>query len=266
MPVLVDASKLPRHNPRIPAEAVSAARQSIGSRVEVGLCSHTVGAWYGWGGSGAHAWNLWLSIAPERKHAGDRNPPAGALVFYAGGKYGHVALALGDGRIVTTDLPTSGRIGVTELNAPEHAWRYTYAGWSVPHFPQAWGPIGPGKPAPVVLVPVTPPANPERGGSTNPHAPLVHLSLLRPEQHSPDVRLLQRALRTVLWHAHGSAFLRRVNPSGATGYYGAETVALVRSVQRLYGFTGRDVNGIIGWRAADRLGRSAGSASFGLVR
>ena len=55
----------------------------------------------------------WDRTPAARRRAGDRNPPAGALVFFdlavAGipGRPGHVGISLGGDRFVSTDWPTA---------------------------------------------------------------------------------------------------------------------------------------------------------------
>lgn len=74
-------------------------------------------------GSAIAAWN-----GNPTKHPNDRRPPYGAIVYYAAnagnGYYGHAAMSLGDGRIVSNNVGangtvnhTSGAIGITTLDA-----------------------------------------------------------------------------------------------------------------------------------------------------
>lgn len=76
--------------------------------------------------SAAKAW-----YAADRKHAGDKKPPAGVPVFWTGGSqgYGHIALSLGNGMIRTTDRPT-GRVGTVELGYIQTYWGQKYMGWT----------------------------------------------------------------------------------------------------------------------------------------
>jgi cell wall-associated NlpC family hydrolase len=67
----------------------------------------------------------------------DRQPPIGALVFWeTGGPYGHVAVYVGGGRIVSNDLhdqyPGEGGVYLVDLAAVEAEWGATYLGWSPP--------------------------------------------------------------------------------------------------------------------------------------
>lgn len=64
------------------------------------------------------------------KHPNDRNPPAGAPVYYRGGQYGHIAISVGGGRIRSTDCHTSGMVSEQPLDWPEKNWGYPYLGWT----------------------------------------------------------------------------------------------------------------------------------------
>lgn len=56
----------------------------------------------------------------------------GALVFYEGGEYGHVAICAEDsGVIFTTDLPNKGKVGRVDVNAPVKDWGMTLLGYTV---------------------------------------------------------------------------------------------------------------------------------------
>lgn len=55
--------------------------------------------------------------------------PVGAIVFWKGGKHGHVAVKTYLGTIWTNDLPVTGLIGRVAFSDPETKWGYTYTGW-----------------------------------------------------------------------------------------------------------------------------------------
>lgn len=76
-------------------------------------------------GSAAEAW-----AGAAVRHAGDRNPPKGAPVFYSGGQHGHIALSVGEGKVRTTDRPSSGVVSTVALDDCERAWGYPYLGWT----------------------------------------------------------------------------------------------------------------------------------------
>lgn len=64
----------------------------------------------------------------------DNHPPAGALVFYGGGKDGHVALSLGDGQIITTWGFIGQRYDIRETGL--RSFSNPYYGWS--DAPASW--------------------------------------------------------------------------------------------------------------------------------
>lgn len=82
------------------------------------------------GDGDADAVDGWKSC--KRKHAGDRNPPAGVPVFWEGGRkgYGHVGISLGNRTFRGTDSPTPGLVGTVMLDWPEDHWGLSYLGWA----------------------------------------------------------------------------------------------------------------------------------------
>jgi hypothetical protein len=56
--------------------------------------------------------------------------PAGAPVYWAGGKHGHIALSVGGGRVRSTDWPRKGSVGEVDIDEMTRVWRLTYRGWS----------------------------------------------------------------------------------------------------------------------------------------
>lgn len=110
-------------------EAVANARRV--DRYESGMClmyvrdeAWRIGALYS---SAIDAWH-----GAVHRHPGDRTPPLGAPMFYAGGSYGHVVVCVrhDDGRIRSTDMPSSGVVSEGALTWPETAWGSDYLGWT----------------------------------------------------------------------------------------------------------------------------------------
>lgn len=93
-----------------------------------GLCLKVTRGWLGIPAHYYDAATAWANAV--HKHPGDRTPPPGAPVFYAGGKHGHIALALGSDQIRTTDAPSAGRVSTQSLAWPEEHWGLTYLGWT----------------------------------------------------------------------------------------------------------------------------------------
>jgi hypothetical protein len=83
-----------------------------------------IGSFYA---SAIDAWN-----GAKYKHPGDRNPPKGAAMYYSGGKYGHIVIAVGEpgGRMRSTDCTSATRVNDADINWPVNAWGDKYLGWS----------------------------------------------------------------------------------------------------------------------------------------
>lgn len=83
--------------------------------------------------------------------------------------------------------------------------------------------------------------------------PVVKLSNVRVGKKNSQVKRVQTGLRN-----RGAAY-RKLNPSGATGYYGTQTKRMVQRYQRSLGFRGRDADGRIGCTSLKRLNKANGS-------
>ncbi|GAA1581186.1 hypothetical protein GCM10009789_38820 [Kribbella sancticallisti] len=76
-------------------------------------------------------------VATNNAHRGDRHPPTGALVFWeTGGPYGHVAVYVGGGQIVSNDIgdevPGEGGVYLVDFGLIESKWGAMYLGWTPP--------------------------------------------------------------------------------------------------------------------------------------
>lgn len=116
-----------------------------------GHCAHVVACAYGSksganespGGGAYSGWNAfegWLATAEKYRRDGRNmdDPPRGALCFWKGGKYGHVAISNGRGKIWGNDAPTNARIGLVPLPWFASHWGYTYVGWVWPDEVAGW--------------------------------------------------------------------------------------------------------------------------------
>lgn len=73
-------------------------------------------------------WN-WVKHS-EHAH---RKPRVGDLVFWSGGRYGHVAVYMGRGKIMSSDVFGSTTHRVGPFTAPATRWGQVYAGaWTPP--------------------------------------------------------------------------------------------------------------------------------------
>jgi hypothetical protein len=98
------------------------------------MCDNFVANMYGFSSSGYNtAYDNWKATPASLKHAGDMNAPAGALMYWGGGD-GHVAISLGNGSIVSTDINGSGTVGTAPASAISSKWGKPYLGWAYPFF------------------------------------------------------------------------------------------------------------------------------------
>jgi len=134
-----DTDKLPGAD-----AAVAKAMRLVGSRGYYQLCAR-LGANI-WGRpragyiSAAEQWTRMVATGNARPD--DRRPPVGALLFWAtDGPYGHVAVYVGNGRIVSNDIndraPGEGGVYLVEIGLIESEWNATYLGWAPPVYPSA---------------------------------------------------------------------------------------------------------------------------------
>jgi uncharacterized protein YraI len=114
------------------SSAISWARARVGSTAWEGWCERFVANAYGRSTAGfASAKAHWNDAVARGRARTDRNPPAGALVFwnswYQGVNYGHVGISLGSGNVIATSV--YGRVGTTSLGHFAN-----YLGWVSPYF------------------------------------------------------------------------------------------------------------------------------------
>lgn len=124
----------------MPVDGIAAARTLQGFAP---LAHHGACLFYVWRAYDAHgadtqrtartaleAWNL-----TDDRRPGDRNPPPGVPVWFGrrtrdGDMAGDVVISLGDGRVVATDQPTWGKVGVTTIAGRQALIGREYLGWS----------------------------------------------------------------------------------------------------------------------------------------
>lgn len=121
------------------SRAVDWARTQIGQttyggHIWSGWCELFVESAYGTSGRYASA----MANYTARKNAGqistDGNPPAGALVFYSWGGYGHVGISVGGGQVISTQGDGSVALavkqhGLTDLGLPYLGWAWAESSW-----------------------------------------------------------------------------------------------------------------------------------------
>lgn len=103
----------------------------------VGMCDNFVANMYGYSSSGYEtAVKNWMGTPSGLRHPGDWNAPAGALMYWGGGRTGagHVAISLGNGRIISTDATGPGVVAQIDARVPTDKWGHQYLGWATPYF------------------------------------------------------------------------------------------------------------------------------------
>ena len=120
-------------------EAVARALRLVGRHGYYQLCARLAANIWGRSRAGYHsAAEQWQQmVATGNAHPDDRQPPVGALVFWqTGGPYGHVAVYVGNGRIVSNDIndrvPGEGGVYLVDFSLIESKWNATYLGWAPP--------------------------------------------------------------------------------------------------------------------------------------
>lgn len=103
-------------------------------------------------------------LRPQGAAAGVAAAPAGALVFFSWGVYGHVGISLGDGRMVH-----AGSVVKVDAVPRGSYWGTRYLGWV--SAPGSWPGRPPAAPAPQPAAPPAPAAQPAPSTSPAPSAP-----------------------------------------------------------------------------------------------
>lgn len=127
--------------PRSVDEVIAWGRDQIKNPTQdwTGKCQSFCRQSYGvraWAPSAITAWN---KIPARHKHQGGKpsEAPRGALIYFAGGQFGHVSLAIGKkthDKCLSNDYVRHGQINVAPRDFPR--WGLRYVGWSL------WTPFG----------------------------------------------------------------------------------------------------------------------------
>ncbi|GAA0597778.1 hypothetical protein HPO96_20800 [Kribbella sandramycini] len=134
LPAGTDAGSLPGAD-----AAVGRALRLVGGHGYYQLCARLAANIWGRPRSGYYSaavqWRHMVETGQARR--GDRSPPVGALLFWdTGGVFGHVAVYIGGGQIVSNDIGDSvaGEGGVYQVpfERIESQWGSRYLGWSPP--------------------------------------------------------------------------------------------------------------------------------------
>lgn len=117
-------------NPRSAQAAVRWALGQVGVVRDNGYCLRFVNLAYGRASGPPSAYLVWTRSHPGLHHTRG-TPPAGAVVVWSsaiGGGHGHIAISLGDGRMVTT---TDGPVSIRRIQGFADS---AYLGWMPPYF------------------------------------------------------------------------------------------------------------------------------------
>jgi len=212
---------------RIGAAATKWAR-GVGSWRPTGMCQQFTRSAFGVGAYYGTASKAWANAKHKHPTRNTSSIPAGVPVFWTGGSrgFGHAAVSIGGGLCRSTDWPRAGSVGTARISDIERVWGHRLVGWTED----------------INRVRVYAPKPKAAEGSKN-----VRLSNLRKGEKNADVADLQRHLRR-------QEGLPKLNPAGVTGFYGDETVAMVRAFQRSQGWKGADADGKMGPHTARLLG------------
>lgn len=130
------------NNPRSVSEAISWAKNHSGAKSTAewhNMCLALTAVIYGWNASNVpHAIDHYTVVPASMRHDGDRRPPRGALMYWdTGHRSGHIAVYIGDGKIVSNDVKRNHYVDIVPADAPEKKWGARYVGWTPPVFPRA---------------------------------------------------------------------------------------------------------------------------------
>lgn len=202
------------------AEAFAERGTLFGSKDEGGMCLRFARTCVGAPAAAPDAATAWRATIYRHTSI----PPRGALVWWSGGSRnrGHVAIGDGKGFCWSTDIARLGRVDRVSLAYLAARWgNLRYLGWSED--------VNGVRVAGLVSAVVS-----------------VQLHNLRRGLTNPDVRQYQLALRR--------AGFGGLNPSGATGHFGAETEAMTRRFQMSEPGLARAADGVPGPKTAALLG------------
>jgi hypothetical protein len=102
-------------------------RAKVGDPNEVGMCLREIRRLFGVGPHYSSAASAWRNA--KHRHSGNRR---GYPCFWTGGSqgYGHIALDLGGGYCLSTDMPHGGHWGIVKKSLISSTWNMTYAGYT----------------------------------------------------------------------------------------------------------------------------------------
>lgn len=121
VPELTKATQRHQQDQKI-EDAIQRFESRIGTTRYEGYCERAVENAFGTQGHYASAIQDWHS---QDQHSDWRHAPRGAMVFYNTSSNGHVALSLGDGRVVSSSA--HGRVGIVPIDHFQNPLGWAYA-------------------------------------------------------------------------------------------------------------------------------------------
>lgn len=99
-------------------------------------CDHVATAVWGYKNSGYNSAKIHRQAMDNNNQLHvDREPPVGAILYYdySGGPYGHAAVYMGNGKVLSTDIGGNGSVSIVDSSQIETGkWHLKYRGWSAP--------------------------------------------------------------------------------------------------------------------------------------
>jgi hypothetical protein len=92
-----------------------------------GLCLSFVRQAFGARGGQYDAKSAWHQAKHRHSHG---TPPKGAAVFWLGHTHGHIAISVGGGKCLSTDIRRRGKADIVPISEIHRRWGLTYVGWS----------------------------------------------------------------------------------------------------------------------------------------
>jgi len=110
--------------------AINWASNRLGDGGWLAKCQKFVRMAFGAPGGFGSAIAAWNGAKGRHKMSSGSQAPAGVPVYWSGGRYGHVALSTGGGRMISTDYPTSNRVGTGSIDDLTRKWGKNLLGWT----------------------------------------------------------------------------------------------------------------------------------------
>jgi endonuclease/exonuclease/phosphatase family metal-dependent hydrolase len=130
-----------KNAPYLGSAVVKRAKAKLGKSNKPGMCQQEVRQLFGVPSTGdfdrdgdADAHDAWKAAKARGVVVADRNvknAPAGAYLYFSGGRNGHVALGLGGDSCISTDAAGRGRWGKAKISTLEKNWNREYEGYIV---------------------------------------------------------------------------------------------------------------------------------------